>query len=488
MLVGADATGDPDGVGDGDAVLVGFGAAGVLLPLLVHAVTAARANSNTTPLGVRRVIPPLVIAGLTHDACLRLLRRGVASGFSARGAPSWGGMTELLTRPPLVASKREPGTDVATLWWRGCCAALWAVSVGVASLIVVVLVGWAADSRGASSAAEAVRGALLTWLLGHHVPVRFGVATLGIAPLGLTLLLGLVVARASAALARAQEVTSAGRAALVAAAVAVPYGVLTAFVAAAATSTAARPSPVAALFGGWLVGLAGAVWGALRGAGATGAGYELLPARLRAPIGAGAVGFAFVAAGGLLLVLVGLARHAGDAWRLAHLLGGGPVGLTLVAALDLLLLPNAVAAAASYLAGPGFAVGAGTSVSVASTHAGALPALPLLAAVPHRGASVPVLAVCVLVLLVAGVMVGRRAAVEDRTRWGRMGVAAAAAGVAGVLTAVFSALAGGSAGPGRMAVVGASPWQAGLAVAAELAVVAVVTAALHSWLFGRSAH
>ena len=47
-------------------------------------------------------------------------------------------MTELLTRPPAAAAR--PSDDAgaaASVWWRGCLAALWAVAVGVAILVVV---------------------------------------------------------------------------------------------------------------------------------------------------------------------------------------------------------------------------------------------------------------------------------------------------------------------------------------------------------------
>jgi hypothetical protein len=55
---------------------------------------------------------------------------------------------------------------------------------------------------------------------------------------------------------------------------------------------------------------------------------------------------------------------------------------------------------------------------------------------------------------------------------------AGAGAVAGVLTAIGVGLAGGPVGPGRMAVVGASPWQVGLATAGEVTAVAALVVAV----------
>src|SRR4051794_17499055 len=157
-------------------------------------------------------------------------------------------MTELLTRPPLADT--PPGDQAsrdAALWWRGCLAALWAVALGVAALLVVVLVVWAADSRSGASAAEAIRSALLVWLAAHKVALHTAGGELAVAPLGLTVLVGLLVARAAAVLARGRGVDRPAGVALVAAAVGLPYAVLSSFVAAAAHSSAVAPAPLGAL-------------------------------------------------------------------------------------------------------------------------------------------------------------------------------------------------------------------------------------------------
>src|SRR4051812_34885289 len=121
-------------------------------------------------------------------------------------------MTELLTRPPAAttSSTARDSAGTASVWWRGCLAALWAVAVGVAILMVVVLVVWATDARSGAGAGEAIRFALQLWLAAHKVPLHVSGATVAVAPLGLTLALAFVVARAAAVLARGHDVDDIG--------------------------------------------------------------------------------------------------------------------------------------------------------------------------------------------------------------------------------------------------------------------------------------
>jgi hypothetical protein len=389
-------------------------------------------------------------------------------------------MTELLTRPPAAAvSSKSATAQPSSLWWRGSLAALWAVALGVAVLMVTVLIVWATDSRSGAGAGQALRAALQLWLIAHKVPLHLGRETLAVAPLGLTCGLAFLVARAAAVLARSHDVQSPVQLGSVALAVGIPYGVLAAFVAAAATSSVARPSPVAALGAGLLLGCGAAGWGAVRGTGSGAVVLDRLPRWLADGLRGAAASVALLVVAGFALTLGSLGVHASAAADTANLLGGGLIAKFALLAADALLLPNAALTTLGYLSGPGFAVGAGTSVTVAASHVHAMPALPLLAAVPHGGASSAVRATVVVTVLAAGAVLGWRATrMSDSGVWGAVARAAAGAGGAGVLAAALVALAGGPAGSGRMAAVGASPWQVGLALTGELGVVAVVTAAV----------
>jgi hypothetical protein len=372
-----------------------------------------------------------------------------------------------------------------SVWWRGALAALWAGSVGVATLLVVVLIAWAADSRTGASAGQAIRAALQVWLVAHRVPLRLPTGTIAIAPLLVTASLCFLVARASAVLARGQGVDDANGVARVAVAVGLPYAGLTVFAAAAANSSAVHPSPMAALGYGLLFGTISAGWGAARGAGLVGASLARLPHRLRVAVTAGAAAFVVALVAATLMVVIALVAHLGTATRTADVLGGGTVAAVALIGLTVALLPNAAACAIGYLAGPGFAVGAGTSVSLTGAHRGLLPQFPLMAAVPQGPAPAIVEMAGLLILVGAGVAAALVVARDGRRLLPSMGLALGAGAVAGALAAAFAFLAGGPAGPGRMTVVGASPWEVGLAVAGEVAVVACGAAGALTWRRGR---
>jgi len=408
---------------------------------------------------------------------------GAAPGPGARSLSSLTSMTELLTRPPAAVVDDAP--DAApSLWWRGALGALWAICLGLAVLVVLVLIVWATDARSGAGAGQAMQAALQLWLAAHKVPLHIAAshgqpgATIALAPLGLTLALVLLVARAGAVLARGSRTDDLGGVATVAAAVGVPYGVLAAFVAAAAHGAAVRPSPVAALGAGLILGTAAAAWGALRGAGQESDLRAIVPARLHAPIAAGAAAVPVLVGAGLVLTLGSLAVHAHTASALADSLGAGVVATGGLLLLDALLLPNAALAAVGYVTGPGFALGAATSYGQTGVTSTALPSLPLLAAAPQGPAPVGVRVLCLVAIVATGAVVGWRLRRFPASGWDAVRDLIGAGAVAGLLTAVAVGLAGGPAGPGRMAVVGASPWQVGLATAGEVTAVAALVVAV----------
>lgn len=393
-------------------------------------------------------------------------------------------MTELLTRAR-ASSYDDIAVERPWAWWRGGLAALWAVAVGVASLLVIALIAWAADSRTGASAGEAVRAALQIWLVAQRVPLRVGDGSIALSPLLLTLALAFLVARSAAVLARGQEIDDVRGVGRVCLAVGLPYGVLTTFVAAAAHSQAARPSPAAALVCGTVMGVAAAGWGAARGAGLVRASFDVLPERVRVSAAAGAAAFAVLLVGATTLFVIDLVVHLGEAMRAADVLGGGAVAAISLIALTVALIPNASVCALGYLSGPGFAVGAGATVTLTGARPGALPTFPLIAAVPHGPAPVIVELAGIALLIGAGASAAWLVARSGRALLPSMGLASAAGAVTGALTAVVVALADGPAGPGRMSVLGASPWQTGLAVAGEVAVVACGAAGALTWRRGR---
>jgi hypothetical protein len=226
-------------------------------------------------------------------------------------------------------------------------------------------------------------------------------------------------------------------------------------------------------------------WGAARESGWLDAGLDRLPGQAR-PVLRGVVsGLLTAMALCGAVVAVALAADASGYAALQGGLGGGAAGAVGLAGLGALLLPNAAAAVLGLAAGPGFSVGAATYVSVHGVRLGAVPDLPLLAALPDNQA-VPLLAfvsqaIPALAGLVAGMTVGRRFTEDDG--------GAVVAGLCGILagiglglaSALVVAIGGGSLGDGALATVGAPPLTTALAVALQSGIAAALAAAATRW-------
>ncbi|HEX3824157.1 MAG TPA: DUF6350 family protein [Mycobacteriales bacterium] len=391
-------------------------------------------------------------------------------------------MSDVLDRlRPRAAATSARSESVASVWVRGAFAATWVVAVGVAALVVLALVVWAADSQSTANAAGAMRLAAQLWLIAQRTPLRINGGALTIPPLGLTLLLALLLTRATAIVARASNCTERRELGIVITSVTAPYAVLATAIAALSPSSSIRPSVGAAFVCAVIVGGLSATTGAVRASGLGSALWRALPLDLRAAFDAVGAAIAVLVGAATVLTLGSLLAHGHEFWttlRAYH----GSAGEFSMLTLSLLLLPNAVMFSLAYLVGPGFAVGAGTSVALGGSHAGALPALPLLAAVPTGRAPLPVLVICVAAVVLAGVLAGWR--LVRRPALGlanRVRSALLAGGSLGVGAAGLVGFGGGPAGPGRLSAVGPSPWQVGLTVAVEVSVISLIVVVAAAW-------
>jgi hypothetical protein len=365
-------------------------------------------------------------------------------------------------------------------------AALQSAGLGVLAVMVTVLVGWATAADSDASATAAVTGALQVWLVGHHTRVSLPGGSFGLVPLGLTLLPVVLLHSTTLRAGRAAGVRGRRGVLALTASVTATYAVLVTVVALLARADAVRPEPVSAFAGAALVaGLASGA-AAVRATGRTSVLWHRLPELVRQ---AGLPAIAAVAgllAGGALLAGGSLAVHHDRARQLAAALDGGAGGTLLLLLGCLLYVPTAAVWGLSYCVGPGFAVGTGTSVGVAGATVGAVPALPLLAALP-TGTGSPAWWLALLVPLAAGVAAGvtsDRAAGGDRDDASWRAVlrsAAVSAGMTGALVAVAAAalawLAAGPAGPGRMSETGPDWWAVGPVAGLEVAGAAAATLA-----------
>jgi hypothetical protein len=378
----------------------------------------------------------------------------------------------------------------------GTLAALRAAALGLLTVMVLVLVAWATAADSGASATEAVGGGLAVWLVGNLTRLSVPGGGFGLAPLGLTLLLAALLFSSGVRAARAAQVHGRRAVGSLTGALAATYAAVAVVVSLLARTAALHPQPVTAFLGAGGLALVAGGAGAVRGSGRSAAWWSRVPTIGRLAV-TGALGAVTVLlAGGSLLVAAMLSLHRSEASGVVSGLHAGTSGSLLVLLICVLYAPTGVVWGASYLAGPGFAFGTGTSVAVTGVHLGAVPALPLLAALPATGtpgAGWPLAVAATLATgLVSGVLVDRAARREPGAPISSWRDVLRVAGLTGALTGlalgVLAALSSGPAGPGRLAHAGPTPWWVGLAAAATTAVVvAGILAGRRRELFHRAA-
>jgi hypothetical protein len=357
-------------------------------------------------------------------------------------------------------------------------AALRSAALGVLAVMVLVLVAWASTADSGAGATDAVATALQAWLVGHHAHLAVPGGELALVPLGLTALPLALLHTATLRAGRAARVRGRTGVLALVSSVTATYAVVATLVALLARTDAVQALPVSAFLGAAGVAALGAGTGAVRATGSWAGISRRLPDLVRVAVAPAAAALATLVGGGALLVGGSLAVHHHRATLLLDGLGAGFGGGLLVALLCLLYLPTAAVWGLAFVVGPGFAVGAGTSVSVAGADLGAVPAFPLLAALPQEPG--PAWApLTLLVPVAAGVLaalLSRRGGGPAADGWWPVVEASAVAGglLAGAV-AVLSLLASGPAGPGRLGETGPTWWVVAPAAGLEVAAVMAVT-------------
>jgi hypothetical protein len=376
-------------------------------------------------------------------------------------------------------------------------AALRAAAACLVPVLVPVVLGWVLGAGGQATWIQAARLAVGLWLLAHHAGLTVAGGHVGLVPVGLATLpliacwyAGRRLARTmdpnaeriAAGATRAKPVMPSWR---VLATFSTAYCVIAGLASPVATMPGVAPVTYQAVLGAAVTSVVGVVLGAASyrfGGGVRGLEWVLsrLPEQCQPWLRPAAAAVAVQLAAGVLLVGALIGFGVPRVLALHHALQTGRVGGAVLIFGELLLLPNLVLWACAAMAGPGFAIGAGSSVTLGATTLGPLPAIPVLAALPAPGtAPAPawgLLAVPVLAGVVAGWLVVRQA--PKLPLAARLGRALGAAVTAGAVMAVLSWLSGGPAGPGRLGAVGPAPLLVGVAVTAELAVGAAASVLL----------
>ncbi|MDR6906767.1 hypothetical protein J2X63_002453 [Agromyces sp. 3263] len=388
---------------------------------------------------------------------------------------------------------------------RTTIALLAALEASVAALIclgiavVPLMLLWAVHFGLAVDAAVFLRAAGDIWLLGHGVdlvaqldPVTAGrIALPGVGdPFPITIaLLGFALLTVAAGRRIGRRSAAGGHSFSGGLAAVVVYGLAGVILALTTGVDAARADPwqagllpafVVAL--GVVIGAVGEVLQSPSGApdAATGVVRRLLErlplglvagARASVRVGAGAAFGVLAVAGVLVAVLIALdyATIAG----LYQSLGAGVDGGIALTVAELALLPNLVVWAASWMLGPGFAIGTGSLVSTGGTLLGPVPGVPVLGALPTDAPALGAIWLVVPLLLgfVGAWLVSTgddddRDVPADAAWWAPIAVAASAAATAASVLGLLAWWSGGAAGPGRLADVGPMPMAvAGIAAA-----------------------
>ncbi|MDR1117670.1 MAG: DUF6350 family protein [Bifidobacteriaceae bacterium] len=342
----------------------------------------------------------------------------------------------------------------------------------------------AAEVNNGVSWLDAARDAADFWLLGHGGVLRMGTgqaaASVTVIPLGIIALSVLscrFLARVSAAhgwwLVGFGTLGYAGTAALVM------------FTMTTSVARQSAPSGLATAVG--VAGL-GFVWGNYRRdrasarlsarspAASTALAPRLvawcratLPAWVRAIPSTSALIVAAVLATATMLTLIWLVTGYGRFGDLATSLDAGLIGGVVLALLSIAFWPNMAAFGVAYLAGPGFSIGAATVVAPGDVTLGPMPSLPLIGIVPQSAypggvwlAALPVAAAA------AGAWWMFRRIPRSAPWWTMAAGALASSLAAAAALALAVVAASGSAGPGRMAEIGAPWWPVFAALALEL--------------------
>ena len=379
------------------------------------------------------------------------------------------------------APHRYTTTDAAPRWVSGLLAGAQGALLSLLAVTTPALAAWVATSADPSNAdvgwSRSVAVGAVLWLMGHGASIDAAGVGVTLVPLGITLLAlfgGYASARRSAHRTSSAWLAGIGGYVLVVAAVVVLTG-------ATGPLGAGVGSVLRTTFGTVIVAAVGLGAGVVRMrrlTAVTRPAWTRVPAVVRLGV-----------TGGVIVVgsLVGVSALVTTAWVLAGRavtddvitgLGVDTFGGVVLAFAQLAVLPNLVLWVLAWVAGPGFAVGAGTLYSPAVVISGPLPALPLLGALPPVGSEGGPLRLVPLVVVLAGAVAGwwlhRR--LTASSAWPCLAAVCCTGAGAGLLAAVVTAVAGGSAGPGRLTVVGGAPLLVGAAVAGLTLAGAALTA------------
>ena len=388
-----------------------------------------------------------------------------------------------LTRPN---DRRPGGLDLT--WWQELLPGARAAAGSWLILALPALLVWVVAPLTTVPWGQAVAVASAGWFLGHGIPVALGGASISVTPLGLWALILVTTTRSLSRLLDRSEATARGTTWERQLATRILPGYAAGYAAAAAVMWLltllgpARPNVLGVVGVLWVPALATGICLAHRHADGEAAplvarALDRLPRWATRAVRPGLQGAAALLGLGLVLVLVAVIVKLGTVTGLHSALAPGLVGGVVLVLGQLLLAPNLVLWALSWIAGPGFSVAAGSSITVSGAQHGLLPLVPVLGGLPSGGPFpgwvVAVLALPVVVGGVTSFLVTRPMARLASSR-AKLTTSAAAVTVSALAITLLAVLSTGSVGLERLSHVGPSPFLLGAALLGELLLGAVL--------------
>ncbi len=254
------------------------------------------------------------------------------------------------------------------------------VVVGAGASDELPIVAWLALAAEPGTLAQALTVGTELWLLANGGGATIGAVSVTLIPWGVTLLVAWLISSTAGYAARHGSPESPTVTPMVC--IVTTLGYLVPLLAVGLLVG----GPMAALRAGTVmlvVVAAAAAWGCCRTRESW--PMDTWPAWSRAVPRAVLAALLLMFAGGAAVLATGLALNLERMTTLLTALDAGVIGNIALLVGQLAYAPNAIVWAASYAIGPGFTLGNGSIVSPAATELGALPAIPLLTAVPDVG-------------------------------------------------------------------------------------------------------
>jgi hypothetical protein len=323
----------------------------------------------------------------------------------------------------------------------------------------IALVAWATAGSTSGSTTDPIRGAVWIWLGAHHIPFQLALPPTGIAgyltylPIGGVILPFLAIRSAfNRAIDRLQgDFHDLNGVRVIFSTL---YALFVTALSFLSKSVAIAPQWYLAPLIAFLIALISTMT----------AGYKVLPSR-SVRLAARIWGLIFGAS--LILVAILIVINFAQVKNITTTLQPGLFGGALLLFLNLLYLPNAAIALASYFAGTGLAVGAGTLVSPLWYHLGQIPALPLLGILPTGRE--PLALFGILAFIGVGVLLARWSLSYGIQTLLQSYIFTVVGAV------LFGYLGSGSLITSEMGAMGVSIWKFALSIAVEVGIGAIAT-------------